>query len=129
MALVMPKWLDDAPSVDFTPEKEMLSDLEAWAAADGWDVSDGSKLPSELARRTDVLIELPKKGRQMRIAVLPKAKRGAGTIRIDASTHRVFELVYQPRAKRWRVETAAVPLSDDLHQSGWGWLTDLAFRP
>lgn len=129
MDVVLPKWLDGVPGVDFTPEKEMLSELEVWAAADGWDVSDGSRLPSELSRRTDVLFDQPKQGRQLRVAVLPKAKRAPGTIRIDASTHRVFELIYQPRAKRWRVETAAVPLSDDLREDGWGWLTNLAFRP
>ena len=129
MAKVMPKWLDDVQGVDFAPEKALLDDLEMWAEADGWQVTDGSSLSPDLSRRTDVLIEQPAKRHQMRIAVLPKARRAPGTIRIDTSTYRVFDLVYQPRGKRWRVETAAVPLSDDLKASGWSWLKELAFRP
>ena len=125
----MPKWLDDSPSVDFTPEKELLAEIEAWALASGWDVSDGSGLNGDFRLRTDVLIEKPYSGQHLRLSVLPKVRRGPATIRIDASTHRIFELIYQPRTQRWRVETASVPLSDDLHSSGWPWLTDLAFRP
>jgi hypothetical protein len=128
MNVLLPDWLDQVEGVDFTPEKEILSDLEQWASADGWEVSDGSALPSEFRKRTDVLLDEPNKKRQLRIAVLPKAKRGPGMIRIDASSHRIFELVYQPRKQRWRVETAAVPLSDDLREQGWTWLTQLAFR-
>jgi hypothetical protein len=129
MDLVIPKWLDEVKGVDFSPEKEMLTELESWAYSDGWEVSDGRNLDSELRGRTDVLLERPNERRYMRIAVLPKVSRSPGMIRIDASTHRVFELIYQPKAKRWRVETAAVPLSDDVRASGWNWLTNLAFRP
>ena len=129
MAKVMPKWLDDAQGIDFAPEKALLDDLEMWAEADGWYVTDGSGLSSELRRRTDVLLENHEEGHQMRIAVLPKAKRAPGTIRIDTSNYRVFELVYQPKSKRWRVETSSVPLSDDLEKAGWRWLRELAFRP
>ena len=129
MDFVLPRWLDQVKGVDFTPEKEILSVLERWAAEDGWDVSDGSTLPSDLRRRTDVLLNQPKKSLQLRISVLPKAKRSPGMIRIDASSHRIFELIYQPKFNRWRVETSAVPLTDDLKQSGWNWLTVFAFRP
>lgn len=129
MNVVLPNWLDQVQGVDFTPEKKMLSELEAWAAADGWEVSNGSSLPSELRQRTDVLLTQPERRQHMRIAVLPKSKRGSGSIRIDSSSHRVFDLVYLPRKKSWRVETASVPLSDDLRKQGWNWLTQLAFRP
>src|SRR5437764_10689389 len=99
---VLPKWLDEVQGIDFTPEKELLSDLERWASENGWEVSDGSSLPSELSRRTDVLISQPGKERYLRIAVLPKAKRGQSMIRVDAAghrpfSHRIFELVYHPR--------------------------------
>ena len=129
MDLVIPQWLDQVEGVDFSPEKEILGELERWAAQDGWDVSDASSLSSDLRQRTDVLIKQPQTQNQMRIAVLPKARRSPGSIRIDASTHRIFELIYQPQQNRWRVETAAVPLSDDLKAAGWSWLTNLAFRP
>lgn len=128
MEILLPKWLDQVQGVDFSAEKEMLSELEEWAQEDGWTVSDGNELPTDLQRRTDVLLDQPKSKRQIRIAVLPKVKRSPGTIRLDTSTHRIFELVYQPKSKRWRVETAAVPLSDDLRKDGWTWLTNLAFR-
>lgn len=129
MDLVIPQWLDQVEGVDFTPEKEILGKLEQWAVLDGWNVSDASSLSSELRQRTDVLIKDPQNENQMRIAVLPKAKRSPGSIRIDASTYRIFELFYQPQKKRWRVETAAVPLSYDLEEAGWSWLKDFAFRP
>lgn len=129
MELVLPKWLDDIEGVDFTPEKDLLRQLESWAQEDGWIVSDGSVLPEELGRRTDVLLAQPQKKQHLRLAVLPKRKRGSGAIRIDASTHRIFDLMYQPQKKQWRVETAAVPLSDDLQKEGWRWLANLAFRP
>jgi hypothetical protein len=129
MDVVLPNWLDQVQGVDFTPEKEMLSELEHWASADGWEVSDGRSLSFELRQRTDVLIDQPKSRRRLRVAVLSKSKGSPGAIRIDASTHRIFELVYQPKNRRWRVETAAVPLSDDLQKEGWAWFTNLAFRP
>jgi hypothetical protein len=130
---VLPSWLDQVPGVDFTPEKDLLRDLEQWAAERGWEVSNGGDLPSELERRTDVLLSQPRKQRHMRIAVLPKTRRGSGLIHIDAVSYqpfsdRIFELVYQPRRKRWRVEVATVPLSDDISKEGWDWLADLAFR-
>src|SRR5436305_1568882 len=104
--LVLPEWLDQVPGIDFTPEKELLSDLEEWASRNGWEVSDGSSLPSELSRRTDVLLSQPRGERRLSIAVLPKTRRGPSIIRIDATSHRPFshrsfELVYQQRHKRW----------------------------
>src|SRR5205823_8976328 len=84
MTPVLPNWLDQVPGVDFTPEKELLRDLEQWAAKNGWEVSDGSDLPFELRQRADVLLSQPTNERYMRIAVLPKAKRGSGVVRIDA---------------------------------------------
>ena len=116
---VLPQWIDQVPGVDFEPEKKLLADLEAWASENGWDVSDGSKLSSELRRRTDVLLEQPEKKRRLRIAVLDKTKRGPGVIRMDASNHRIFELVYQPKAMRWRVETGTVPLTDYVTKVDW----------
>ena len=110
MTAVIPKWLDTVPGVDFTPEKKLLEDLERWASSDGWTVSDGRSLPESLRQRTDVLLVHQKRDRQLRIAVLPKAKRSPGAVRIDASSLRVFELVYRPKEGQWRVETAAVPL-------------------
>src|SRR2546423_8136544 len=109
MNTVLPGWIDQVQGVDFTPEKELLGDLEQWAAAKGWDVSDGSRLPSELRQRTDVLLSEPGNERYLRVAVLPKAKTGPGIIRIDATgqqpfSHRIFELVYEPSRRRWRVE-------------------------
>jgi hypothetical protein len=137
MTEILPGWIDQVQGVDFTPEKELLRDLEQWAAAHGWQVSDGKELSSALRQRTDVLLSQPERDRHLRIAVLPKLKRTPGMVRIDATSHepfihRIFELVYQPRRKRWRVETATVPLSDDLRSegcAGWDWLEKLAFRP
>ena len=129
MDAVLPEWLDQVQGTDFSPEKEMLSTIEEWAGQDGWRISRGETLPSELRSRTDVLMQEPDGPRHFRIAVLPKAKGGAGAIRIDASTHRVFELLYQPRTRRWRLETSSVPLSDDIRERGWSGLMDLAFRP
>src|SRR5947209_14086444 len=83
MTAVLPSWIDKVEGVDFTPEKELLRDLEQWATQRGWQVSDGSDLPSELQRRTDVLLSQSGKERYMRIAVLPKTKRGTGVVRID----------------------------------------------
>jgi hypothetical protein len=128
-SLVIPEWLDQVQGVDFTPEKELLTDMEVWAGRNGWDVSDGSKLPSELKRRTDVFLDQPDRERHLRVAVLPTINKGPGMIRIDASSHRVFELVYQPRARGWRIETAAVPLTDPKPKVDWNVLIDLAFKP
>src|SRR5690348_5235974 len=121
---VLPGWIDQVPGIDFTPEKELLHELEQWFAGRGWEVSDGSDLPSDLRQRTDVLLSQPGKERYMRIAVLPKTKRGSGVVRVDAVgdrpfSHRIFELVYQPRHKRWRLEAATIPLSDDIQKEGW----------
>lgn len=132
--LVLPEWLDQVRGVDFTPEKELLSDLERWATGNGWEVSDGSSLPSELSRRTDVLLSQPGAERHLTIEVLQKTRRGPSIIRVDAGgnrpfTHRVFELVYQPKHMRWRLETGTVPLSDDIQKEGWDRLVDFAFRP
>lgn len=133
MPSILPGWIDQVHGVDFTPEKELLRDLESWAEARGWEVSDGSGLTSDLRQRTDVLLSQPAAERYLRVAVLPKSKRGSGGVRIDAISHqpfshRIFDLVYQPRRRRWRVEVATVPLSDDIRNQGWDWLADLAFR-
>src|SRR5689334_5596398 len=96
--VVLPDWLDLVPGVDFAPEKEILADFEGWALREGWNVSKGEKLPVELQRRTDVLLEQPSKGWGLRIAILPKPKKTKqGAIRIDASTLRTLELTYQSR--------------------------------
>jgi len=49
--VVLPNWLDQLPTVDFTPEKELLTELEKWAIENNWNVSDGSSLPFELRQR------------------------------------------------------------------------------
>jgi hypothetical protein len=133
METVLPGWIDEVQGVDFTPEKELLIDLESWARDHGWEVSNGSTLPSELRQRTDVLIFRPNEERYLRVSVLPKSKGGSGRIRIDATkhqpfSHRVFDLVYQPRSQRWLVELAATPLIDDIRRQGWHLLEDFAFR-
>jgi hypothetical protein len=133
MNAVLPDWIDQVPGVDFTPEKDLLRNLEQWAAENGWEVSDGSSLPSDLRHRTDVLLSRPGNGRHLRIAVLPKSRSSRGLVRIDATrdrpfSNRTFELVYQPRHNRWRVEAATIPLDDNIIEKGWDWLADLAFR-
>jgi len=129
MHTVLPTWLNEVRGVDFAQEKQMLSDLESWASQDNWEISDGSPLPSELARRTDVLLRDAKRDRWFRVSVLPKAKGSPGSIRIDASSHRIFELVNMPRKKGWRLETGTVPLKDGFaRKDDWDLLVDLAFR-
>jgi hypothetical protein len=135
MAAVLPSWIDEVQGVDFSPEKELLGDLEQWALNRGWDVSDGSSLSSELRQRTDVLISRPAKEEHLRVAVLPKTKKGPGSIRVDAIryepfNHIVFELMYEPKSKRWRVETGTFVIADDIHEDGkgWDWLVSRAFR-
>ena len=126
---VLPEWIDQVRDVDFEPEKNLLTDMETWARNNGWEVNDGRSLSLELRRRTDILLVQPQRKRHLRIAVLPKTKKGPGVIRMDASNHRVFELIYQPRTRLWRVETAAVPLSEASEKVDWAWLFNLAFRP
>jgi hypothetical protein len=129
MEAVLPGWLDQVRGVDFAQEKQMLSDLERWAIQDNWEVTDGTVLPSDLARRTDVLLRDAKRNRWFRVSVLPKAKGSPGSIRLDASTHRIFELVNLPRKKGWRLETGTVPLKDGFaRKDDWDLLVDLAFR-
>jgi hypothetical protein len=127
--VVLPAWLDHAPTVDFTPEKNLLVQLERWAEAHGWTVSDGSGLSSELRQRTDVLIEHPASDRRIRLAVLRKSRRGVSSIRVDASNLRTVELVFQRRQRRWRVFAGGVPIEDDVVGRGWDWLVDILFRP
>ena len=134
MTVVLPEWVDQLKGVDFTAEKELLRDLEQWAVQHGWEVSDGSSLQEDLRRRTDVLLSQNEGKRYLRIAVLPKSKGGVGRIRMEAIDydpfiHRTFDLIYQRRYRRWRVEVATVPLSNDLGNDGWDWLAKLAFSP
>jgi hypothetical protein len=126
--VVLPKWISQVPELDFAHETKLLEDFEGWAQRKGWIVSDGSSLPLELRERTDVLLELPGSQQRIRIAVLPKSRRGVGAIRLDASNLRTVELIYRPRQKRWRVEIAGVPLEDDLLDHGWEPLIKLMFR-
>jgi hypothetical protein len=133
MNLVLPEWLDQVPGVDFTPEKELLTHLEEWASQNDWEVSDGSSLLRELSRRTDLLLSQADQERHMRVAVLPKERRGPGRIRIDATSdrvfsHRIFDLVHVPKQGRWRVELATLPLIEDIRKEGWDRLVELAFR-
>ena len=125
---VMPAWLDQMPAIDYTPEKELLSELEAWAQVNGWSITDGSTLPLELRRRTDVLLERPDENRRIRLAILRKSRNNAGAVRVDASSLRTIVLEYESRRKRWRVEAAGVQVDEDLSARGWGWLIDLLFR-
>ena len=126
--IVMPAWLDQVPTIDYTPEKELLSDFESWAEANGWSITDGSKLPLELRQRTDVLLERPGDNQRLRLAILHKSRNNAGAVRVDASSLRTIVLEYDSRRLRWRVEAAGVRVDDDLTARGWGWLVDLLFR-
>ena len=124
--VIIPKWLDQIPGVDYSPEKQLLTELEDWAIEQGWNVSDGSSLPLELRQRTDVLMEEPEGKKRIRVAVLRK-KGKQGTIRLDASTFRTLELVYRPHARKWRLEVSSVPIAEDIQQKGWNYVADLAF--
>jgi hypothetical protein len=127
--VVLPGWLDQVPTVDYSPEKDLLRELERWAQQNGWNVSDGSKLSIELRQRTDVLLERPSYDQRLRVAVLPKSRSGKGTIRVDASNLRTVELLYQRKQPHWRVEAGGVRVEDDLLRRGWDWLIKLMFQP
>ena len=127
--VVLPEWLDQVPAVNFAPEKELLTQFETWAQANGWIVSDGGNLPLELRRRTDVLLEQPNLDQRIRLAVLRKSRNGVGVIRVDASNLRTVELLYQRRQPHWRVEAGGVRVEDDLLKRGWAWLIKLLFQP
>ena len=54
MNTVLPGWIDQVQGVDFTPEKELLGDLEQWAAervADVFREAYGRQLAITRARR------------------------------------------------------------------------------
>ena len=125
--VVLPGWLDQVPEIDFTREKEMLTQLEAWAVQKGWAVTDGAGLPSGLRERTDVLLTHPDGEKRIRVAVLQKNRSSSGYIRLDASNLRTLELEF--RRKHWRVLAGAVPIEDDIVTRGWDWLVKLMFRP
>jgi len=125
---IIPAWLDQAQGVDYTPEKQILTNLETWAFEKGWEVTNGSTLPFDLSQRTDVMLKKPNSDRRIRVAILRK-KGNRGSIRLDTSNLRTFELVYRPRAKKWRLEVSAVPLAEDMQAWGWDRLADLAFKP
>ncbi len=127
--VVLPEWIDQAPTRDFEPEKEMLKRLELWAEEKGWNVSDGSSLPFELRQRTDVLLDDPKLNRSIRLAILQKSRNGVGAIRVDASNLRTVELLYQSRPMQWRLEAGGVRVEEDLLNRGWDWLIKLLFQP
>lgn len=126
--VVIPTWLDQVPPLDFAPEKALLTQIETWAQANGWTVSDGSGLPLELRQRTDVLLEQVDKEQRVRLAVLQKSRSDIGVIRLDASNLRTVELVYRRRQKLWRVEAAGIPIEDDLLTRGLDWLFKLMFQ-
>lgn len=127
--VVLPGWLDQVPTVDYSPEKDLLINLETWAQQNGWVVSDGSNLQFGLRQRTDVVLERPNQGQRIRLAVLPKSRKGKGVIRVDASNLRSVELLYQRKQPHWRVEAGGVRVEDDLLNRGWDWLIKLMFQP
>ena len=124
---VLPDWLDQVPNISFLPEKELLSNFEAWALEHGWTVTDGSTLPHELRQRTDVLLENTEQNQRIRLAVLPKSRKGAGAIRLDANL-RTLELLYRPKERHWRVEVGGIRIADDLMEKGWEWLVNLVYQ-
>ncbi len=126
--IVMPAWLDQVPTIDYTPEKELVSDFESWGQKNGWTITDGSKLPLELRQRTDVLLEKPEHDLRLRLAILRKSRNNTGSVRVDASSLRTIVLEYDNRRRRWRVDAAGVEVTEDLLPRGWGWLVDLLFR-
>jgi len=107
IVVVLPEWLDQVPTVNFAPEKYLLTQIETWAETHGWMVSDGSQLPLELRQRTDVLLEQPDHDRRIR----------------------TVELLYQHKQPQWRVEAGGVRVEDDLLNRGWDWLIRLMFQP
>ncbi len=127
--VVLPEWIDQAPKMDFEPEKEMLKTLELWAEAKGWSVSDGNSLPLELRQRTDVLLDDPKLNRSIRLAILRKSRNGVGAIRAGASNLRTVELLYQSRTKKWRLEAGGALVENDLRNRNGDWLIKLLFQP
>ena len=129
IVVVLPEWLDQVPTVNFAPEKYLLTQIETWAETHGWMVSDGSQLPLELRQRTDVLLEQPDHDRRIRLAVLRKSRNGVGFIRVDSSNLRTVELLYQHKQPQWRVEAGGVRVEDDLLNRGWDWLIRLMFQP
>ena len=132
--IVLPAWLEQTPGVDYSPEIDLLIQFETWAQANGWTVSDGSSLPSELRQQTDVLLEqrndLFGGTLIIQLAVLRKTRRSkGGAIRVDASSLRTVEFLYQRKQPHWRVEAGGVRVEDDLLKRGWGWLVHLLFMP
>ena len=126
--VVIPTWLDQVSSVNFTPEKHLLTEIESWAETQGWTVSDGAHLPLELRQRTDVAIEKTAEGKRVRLAVLPKGKTSGGEIRVDSSELRTIELFYKAATRRWQVEVSGVVMEEDLHRRGLPWLFDKLFQ-
>lgn len=127
--IVLPNWLDQSPKVNYTSEKDMLSQFQTWAEDNGWVVSDGSKLPIALRQRTDVLLEQPDQNQRIRLAVLRKSRSNVGRIRVDSSNLRTVELIYQRKQPNWRVEAGGVRVEDDLINRGWAWLINLMTQP
>ena len=132
---VVPAWLQQIPGVNYQPEIDLLTQFEEWAQENGWSVSDGSSLPPELCQQTDVLLEQRNNDQgvllSIRLAVLRKARgsKKGGAIRVDASTLRTVEFLYQRRQPQWRVEAGGVRVEDDLLKRGWDWLVHLLFLP
>ena len=127
--VVVPAWLDDVPKIDYTPEKQLLADFESWATANGWVVTDGSSLPIELRRRTDVVFEKPDTNQRLRLAVLRKSRSNAGSIRVDSSDLLTVVLIYQRKRPHWGVEAGGIRFENDLEARGWDWLVNLLFQP
>ena len=124
---VLPDWIDQA-AVNYTPEKELVAEVEKMAELNGWAFSNGESLPSELRLRTDVLFEQSGSKRGIRLSILPKSRKDTGVIRLDASNLRTVELVYQPKKRCWRVEAGGVFIDDDLLNHDWDWLIARLFR-
>jgi hypothetical protein len=124
----IPSWLDQVLGVDFGPEKQLLAELEKWAAQDGWIVSDGRTLPFELRQRTDVLIEKPDEHKRVRVAVLQKGQNGTGEIRLDSSDSVTIELIYNESENAWSVEAGNVVLSTGQQSLDCARLFERLFR-
>jgi hypothetical protein len=125
--MALPKWLDQS-EVDYSHEKDALSNAVRWSKSLGWKTARKSGL--DFDSRTSADLVLRKGENLVRFAVSQKTKDSGGRIRLQSVPQfREAVLIWNGRSKSWHIELGEIDINRDWDEGSLEWLLEQMTKP